>query len=211
MQKNERRQEHKSAKHVCMCALMICALILAGCAQPQPQTPTGRIYVPDIGKARTMAVAEDVLANMHFAIEKADTASGLIRTRPLSGAQFFEFWRCDNIGSDRGLAANLHTIRRTVELNISRQDEEVCIGCSVRVQRLSLPERDIRSNARAYEMFSRSSPSLLRLRLYPEQQENMVWLELGNDVLLAEEILRRIEAQMASQASSSLQVTGNRT
>ncbi|MHC4508933.1 MAG: hypothetical protein ACYTAO_08240 [Planctomycetota bacterium] len=198
-------------KHICTCTLVTCALILAGCAQPQRQTPTGRIYLPDIGKPETMAIAEDVLANMHFTIEKADTGSGLIRTRPLSGAQFFEFWRSDNIGHDNGLAANLHTIRRTVELDISQQTGQLCIGCSVRVQRLSLPERDIRSNARAYEMFSRSSPSLLRLVLHPEQQKNMAWLELGNDVLLAEEILRRIETQMASQASSEPQVMRNRT
>jgi hypothetical protein len=60
-------------------------------------------------------------------------------------------------------------------------------------------------------MFSRSSPSLQRLELYPEQRKNMVWLDLDNDVLLAEEILGRIETQMASQVSSEPEATRNRT
>lgn len=206
--KNQRIPQHKSVKHICMCILLTCTAILAGCAQPQRQTPVERIYIPDTGEAKAMAIAQDVLANMHFIIEKADITSGLIRTRPLSGAQFFEFWRSDNIGPDSSFAANLHTIRRTVELDISRQAGELSIDCSVRVQRLSLPEREIRSNARAYELFSRSSSSLQRLELYPEQQKNMIWLNLDNDVLLADEILRRIETQMASQADNELSATG---
>jgi hypothetical protein len=181
----------------------------AGCAQQQPRELTGQIYIPDIGKAETMELAEDVLANMHFTIEKADIPNGLIRTRPLPGAQFFEFWRSDNIGPDNSLAANLHTIRRTVELDISRRGEELCIGCNVRVQRLSLPERDVSSSARAYEMFSRSSPSLQRLTLDPQQKKSMAWIDLGNDAQLAEEILRRIETRMVRQTGNEPKVTGN--
>jgi hypothetical protein len=156
-----------------------------------------------------MEMVEDVLANMHFAIEKADITSGSIRTRPLSGAQFFEFWRSDNVGPDNSLAANLHTIRRTVELGISRRGEELCIGCNVRVQRLSLPERDVSSSARAYEMFSRSSPSLQRLTLDPQQKKGMAWIDLGDDAQLAEEILRRIETRVVRQTGNEPKVTGN--
>lgn len=180
-------------------ALMSCVLVLAGCAQPQRKVANGQMCVPDIGKAEIMALAEEVLGQMHFTIDKADIESGLIRTRPLSGAQFFEFWRSDNVGPDNSLAANLHTIRRTVELNINQLTPEgqagpFCIRCDVRIQRLSLPERQVSSTARAYEMFSRSTSTLQRLSLNPQQQKNMAWIDLDNDVLLAEEILRRIES-----------------
>ena len=211
MWNRQRQQEQQSIKQVGTFILSICAVVLIGCARPQRQTPSSRICLPDINKAQAMATAENVLADMHFTIEKADTGSGLIRTRPLSGAQFFELWRRDNVGPDSSLAANLHTIRRAVELDISQQAGALCIGCLVRVQRLSLPERGIRSSARAYEMFSRSSPSLLRLQLYPEQQKDMVWINLDNDVLLAEEILKRIETQMAAKTDSELHATGSRT
>lgn len=188
-----------------------CALLVAGCAQPQSQTTAGRVYVPDINETEVMTIAEDVLAGMHFTIEKADAPSGVIRTRPLSGAQFFELWRSDNVGPDNSLQANLHTIRRTAELQISRQDAGLSIGCVVRVQRLSLPERELASNARGYEMFSRSSPMVQKLQLYPEQQKNMAWIELHNDVPLAKEILGRVEARIVSQTGNRPQAAEDRT
>ncbi|MEK7996847.1 MAG: hypothetical protein AAB403_23835 [Planctomycetota bacterium] len=211
MQKNGRKTMFSSVSNLCTYTLVTCALVVAGCAQPQRETTTGQVYVPDIGKAETMALVEDVLANMHFAIEKSDIQSGVIRTRPLSGAQFFELWRSDNVGPDNSFQANLHTIRRTAELDISQNAGQLCIGCVVRVQRLSLPERQLRSNARGYEMFSRSSSVVQRLELHAEQEKNMAWIELRNDVPLAKEILSRIEARIASQTSDHPQTTGDRT
>ena|GEM_PF-308991 len=223
MQMNRRRQNHPDSRltrrgsgalGLTSWALGLASWALglvswAGCAQQQPRELAGQICVPDIGKAEMMALAEDVLGQMHFTIEKADIQTGLMRTRPLSGAQFFEFWRSDNVGPDNSLAANLHTIRRTVELDISGQGEELCIACNVQVQRLSLPEREISSSARAYEMFSRSSPSLQRLALDPQQKKSMAWIDLGNDAQLAEEILRRIETRMVHRTGNEQKVAGD--
>jgi len=206
IQHGQRVSHPTSLLHLCACAL-----VLAGCAQPQRETTAGQVYVRDIGKAETMAIVEDVLANMHFTIEKADIQSGVIRTRPLSGAQFFELWRSDNVGPDNSFQANLHTIRRIAELDVSQNAGQVRIGCIVRVQRLSLPERDISSSARGYEMFSRSSSVVQRLELYPEQGKNKAWIELRNDVPLAKEILSRIEARIASRTSDEPQATGGGT
>jgi len=200
MRKNDKTTLFGIAGNLCALAFTSCALVLMGCAQPQSGIARqsgqcrSQIRVPNLGASEAMALAEDVLGQMHFTIEKTDIESGLMRTRPLSGAQFFEFWRSDNVGPDNSLQANLHTIRRTVELEISQQGKELCIACSVRVQRLSLPERQVSSTARAYEMFSRSSSTLQRLALNPQQQKNMAWIDLDKDVLLAEEILRRIES-----------------
>jgi hypothetical protein len=191
--------------------LCVCALVLAGCAQPQREITINQVYVPDIGKTETMELVEDVLAKMHFTIEKADIQEGVVRTRPLSGAQFFEFWRNDNVGPDNSLQANLHTIRRTVEVQMSRQSTGLSIGCVVRVQLLSLPERELRSSARGYEMFSRSSAVVQRLQLHPEQEKSMAWIELRNDVLLAREILSRIESRIVSRMGEEHQTGGDRT
>jgi hypothetical protein len=211
LQKNDKTPVLSVTGSSCACAIMIGALVLAGCAQPQRSAMTGRACVPNIGKAETMALAEDVLDQMHFMIQKADVAGGVMRTRPLSGAQFFEFWRRDNVGFDNGLMANLQTIRRTVELNISPQAGELCIACKVRVQRLSLPERPITSSGRVYEMFSRSSPSLLRLSLTPQQKKEMAWIDLRNDTLLANRILRRIQARVTQRAGIERQSPGSKT
>jgi len=208
-----------SKYRLCKYTLMTFALITAGCAQQPPaqigvKVQDNTLFVEQsrgIGKADTMEVAEDVLAEMHFTIEKADVDSGLIRTRPLPGAQFFEFWRSDNVGADNSLAANLHTIRRTVELNISQREGELCVDCDVRVQRLSIPEHEVSSSARAYKMFSRSSSSLQRLALNPKQQEEMAWIDLDNDALLTAEILKRIEARIVRRTSDASKMAENET
>jgi len=219
MQKNEKKHERSSTYRLCKYTLMTCALMAAGCAQ-QNSAPLrvkvqgSALYVErdqGIGTADLMEVAEDVLAGMYFMIDKDDVDSGLIRTRPLSGAQFFEFWRSDNAGADNTLAANLHTIRRTVTLGISQQDQELRIGCNVQAQRLSLPERQVSSSTRVYGIFSQSNPSLQRLKLNPEQKEEMAWIDMGSDKRLATEILKRIEAGIVRLSNHRLQTTENQT
>ena len=219
MRKNTSRQQHKRTGNSCIYAILICAIIAAGCVRQTSVPPRVKVQKSDlyvepnqgIGKADLMEVAEDVLAEMYFTIDKADTNSGLIRTRPLPGAQFFEFWRNDNVGADNALAANLHTIRRTVTIEISRQDEQLSLGCNVQAQRLSLPEQQVSSSARVYGMFSQSSTSLQRLKLNPEQKEEMAWIGLGRDSRLEEEILKRIETRLVRLSNHRSQMTEKQT
>ncbi len=218
MQQNIRRQKYKCSSNSCAYVLLICALMAAGCAQPSARPKVivqgSDLYIEQEQRIETddlIEVAEDVLTGMHFTIEKADVKSSLIRTRPLSGAQFFEFWRSDNVGADNTLAANLHTIRRTVTLDISQQNRELHIGCEVQAQRLSLPQRQVSSSARVYGMFSQSSRSLQRLKLNPEQKREMAWIDLGRDSRLEAEILKRIETQILRRTSHRLQTMENQT
>jgi len=139
-----------------------------------------------------MSAAETTLTRMHFDIEKADPIRGIIRTRPLTGAQFFELWRSDNVGPAHVAEASLHTIRRSVELRLQPSGNQVRIDCTVRVQRLSLPENEVASVSQAYRMYSRSTATLQRLELEPEQRENLAWIDLGDDPTLAARILKRI-------------------
>lgn len=200
---------------MCWYALTVCTLISAGCAQ-QSSVPPGvkvlgsTLYIePDqcIGRADLIEVAENVLAEMYFTIEKADADIGLIRTRPLPGAQFFEFWRSENIGAVNALEANLHTIRRTVILEISPKNNQLQVDCEVQIQRLSLPDRQVISSAKVYGMFSRSSPLLQRLILNPEQEKEMAWIDLDRDSRLETEILKRIEKRILRQTSQPLPTT----
>ena len=204
---------------MCRYVLMVCVLISVSCTEPTSAPPKVKVlgsalYVePDQGidKSDLMEFAEHVLAEMYFEIEKADVDSGLIRTRPLPGAQFFEFWRSENIGADNTFAANLHTIRRTVTLDINQKDEQLQIDCEVQTQRLSLPDRQISSSAKVYEMFSRSRPLLQRLILNPEQEKEMAWIDMGRDSRLESEIIKRIETRIQRQTSQQLQKMENQT
>jgi len=203
MQKNKRTQEHKSTRPLIPYALITCALVLTGCAEQQQFKAVEQICVPDTGKAEAMQAAEDVLGKMHFTIDKADAEQGLIRTKPLPGAQIFEFWRSDNVGAFNSAEANLHSIRRVAELDITRQGGQLYIGCNVKVSRLSLPEHQISSSARAYQMFSQSSPAMQILALHPQQKKGMAWVDLGNDTRLATEILKRIENRLTAENAES--------
>ncbi|HLB73190.1 MAG TPA: hypothetical protein VJJ98_04155 [Sedimentisphaerales bacterium] len=180
---------------------LLIGVILSGCASEQggdqtAETGPEQVCLGDVNMADAMQAAQDVLIAMQFNIEKADPKTGLIRTQPLSGAQFFEPWRKDSVGSFNKTEANLHSIRRTVELQINEKDG-ACITCRVSTQRLNLPEMEVSSSSRAYAMFSESSASLQRIRLNPEQQAGIAWIDLGNDARLAENILERIERQVS--------------
>lgn len=184
-----------------MVSLILC--LSTGCSKPEQITKAEQICVPEISKAEAMQAAEDVLGRMHFNIEKADVENGFIKTRPLQGAQFFEFWRSDNVGGRNSAEANLHSIRRIAQLHISessgKEQGKLCISCNVKTQRLNLPEREIRSSTRAHEMFSRSERSMQRLNLDPEQRRLTTWVDLGPDPKLATRILKRIESQIAQK------------
>lgn len=161
---------------------------------------TERICLTDVQKAAAMQVAEDVLAKMHFTIEKADAEAGLIRTRPLPGAQFFEFWRTDSVGGFNSTEANLHSIRRTLELRFGKKEKGLCIDCDVKTERLNLPEREVTSSARAYELFSKSSASFQNMQLNTAQETGIAWTDLGKDRGLALEVLGRIQKQISRLA-----------
>jgi len=177
--------------------VFIFGLLLSGCAPQQQFKAIEQICVPNLERPTAMQAAEEVLGEMHFTIAKLDGRSGYIRTRPLTAAQWFEFWRSDNVGAFNAAEANLHSIRRTAELNIDQQNEKLCVGCEVNVQRLSIPEYKITSSSQAYAMFSASKPSMQRLELRPEQKRAVVWVDLGRDSRLETEIMKRIERKMS--------------
>jgi hypothetical protein len=177
-------------------ALITCVLIMSGCAEQQQYGEVEQICVPGMDKAGVMQLAEDVLADMYFTIDKADPDTGFIRTNPLPGAQFFEFWRKDNVGPENATLANLHSIRRIVELNINRDRENLRIDCDAQVYRLSLPRRQSTSSARAYKMFTKGTKSVQALQLHPQQQADAAWVSLGRDKPLETEILEQIEKRL---------------
>ena len=173
----------------------VTVLFLAGCATERFEAAE-QICFPLSDKAYVMEATEDVLARMNFSIEKADLKQGLIRTRPLRAAQSFEFWRRDNTGQFNTAEANLHTIRRTAELRLSESESQTCVVCDAQVQRMSLPPREVASVTQLPKMFTKSKSSMQRLRLQPEQEREMTWINLGNDIRLETKILNQIQKKL---------------
>ncbi len=168
---------------------------LTGCSSQQVAAP-GPLSVAGANKTRVMSVAEDVLTQMHFTVEKADIEKGYIRTRSLRGGQLFEVWRKDNASASQLAEANFHSIQRTVELNITESDAGVQVKCDVGVRRLSLPENDHATRSRAARMFTASSTGMQRLTVNEEQAQRMEWIELGRDPALETRILQLIQRRI---------------
>lgn len=175
-------------------------MLLAGCAAPQGGALREEsVNITAVSMADAMNVAEATLSRMQFVIEKADLNQGIIRTRPLTGAQFFEFWRSDNVGPTQALEANLQTLRRSVELHLTPYGGQIRMDCHVHVQRLSLPANEVASVSQAYRMYSKSTPTMQRLELEPEQREGLAWIDLGEDPSLAKRILKQVTERICSE------------
>ena len=181
-------------------SISISMAFLAGCAGPQRTVPQAEpACIVDANVVDAMSAAHAVLGRMRFAVEKADPNAGLIRTEPLPAAQFFELWRSDNVSFRDAAEANLHAMRRSVELHFRPDQGQVYIDCTVRVQRLSLPGKDVSSVSQAYLIHSRSTPDLQTFSLTPQQRAAMAWIDVENDQPLAVEILERIKKKIMHQ------------
>lgn len=183
-------------KTVWSALLAVCGGIcfVFGCGGQHQGKTLEQVCIPNLEKARAMALTEDVLNRMHFTVAKVDAAEGVVITRPLQGAQFFEFWREDNVGRFNSAEANIHTIRRTAHLDMTEGAGQVCINCIVKTEKLNMPERQFSNSAEAYKMYALTSRSRQKLKLEAKQQS---WGDMGPDLLLATRILERIQERAA--------------
>jgi len=177
--------------------VMMTLMLAPGCAGPgQASRPVEPLRLDDVSREDILQAAETTLGEMHFVIEKLDLEQGIVRTQPLRGAQAFEFWRSDNVGLHSAAEANLHTIRRWVELRIREEQGRRYVDCNVPVQRLSLPENEVASISQAYRMHSASTATVQRLQLTPQQRQGMAWIDVGQDRALSERVLKNIAKRL---------------
>jgi hypothetical protein len=98
-------------------ALVLMPLAGAGCRAPAPVTgPTGCL----VTIADEDAFVDETLSTLRrnfFSPAYVDRTRGVIRTRPETSKQWFEFWRGDAPGGYQVWESSLHTIRRTVTVN----------------------------------------------------------------------------------------------
>ncbi len=186
---------------LCSCALAS----MAGCSgqtyYSDPQQSQAMTF-PNTNTLQAMRMAERILGQMHFTIRQMDGSTGKLATNPLSGAQFFEFWRKDAVNSRSLTESSLHTLRRSVTLEFTEQDASTMVTCHVLTERLNVPNREIAGHSSAYGILTESSPSAPSMRLSPEQKDQMAWVSLGYDPDLAQSILYHIETELTEMTTS---------
>ncbi|MCF7956621.1 MAG: hypothetical protein K9M75_12530 [Phycisphaerae bacterium] len=159
-----------------------------GCSSEVAVEPGMPVCMSLDSRLEAMKLCEDVLVRMYFEIEKFDTDKGYIKTRPLRGAQFFEFWRIDNAGSENASMSNLQSVLRTAELQLAETDGRFCVECKVHMRRLAIEETDVADSSKNTGIFSGSRTFQ---KLHPDT-ENLEWIDLGPDTALEKRILGRI-------------------
>ena len=172
--------------------IMVFLATFSGCASPQQVVSDEPLCLPNTPPDQVMEASKAVLLGMHFEIEKYDTEARYIRTRPLSGAQFFEFWRQDNASAASVAQANLYSLRRIVELECTPQDTTTCVQCRVGVLRLSVPEAPIEGAGRMGGIHTESSSRFQTLEVDRSKQAQIEWIEVDPDHDLERKILERI-------------------
>jgi hypothetical protein len=186
------------AKQVIIWTLVTLVSFLAGCTEKQMAAPEPKcLSSVDINSA--MKSSELVLIGMNFVIDKQDTTLHIMTTKPQSGSQFFELWRRDNVGKYNIAQSNLHSIQRTVELGFNEIQGQVCIVCTVKRERLSIPEKQIDSAGQAYSLFTTGNQSMQSLTLNEEQEKMMEWIDIGRDSRLEKAILDRIDKKITGK------------
>jgi len=155
-----------------------------------------------VNKTKAMQIGETILGRMAFTLQSIDPNAGVIRAQPLSGAQWFEFWRQDAATPFDLVESSLHTIRRTPELRFLENETGTQVQCTVATERLSLPSRDIAGNAQAYQFLTQSTARIQTLTLSPDQQAAMAWVRLPDDPVLARRILAKVAAAAKRQYQS---------
>lgn len=172
-------------------------VFMAGCSQPTPtKNAVPTISVSPYSAQDIITLACDELESLHFHIDKADPDQGILRTAPLSGAQWFELWRQDNVGLNAHLEANLQSLRRSVELSLTPTDHPQQLQCRVKVERLSFPTQTVASSTQTYRMLTKGTSDIQRLELNKNQEKQMAWQDLGDDPQLAQIICNRIKAKL---------------
>ena len=121
---------------------MILPLIasLVGCQMHQPQTSALPATQPSLATTqptywseqpgayaveasdfdRLFDACQDAARHFHFVPDRLDRRRGIVTTMPLTGKQFFEFWRNDVATVDDQANASLANYRRTLRFDIQR-------------------------------------------------------------------------------------------
>ncbi|MBM4104583.1 MAG: hypothetical protein FJ263_11175 [Planctomycetes bacterium] len=151
------------------------------------------VCIEAVSQDNLMRACEKMLVSMQFQIEKYDEENGVIRTRPLRGKQFFEFWRSDNASGFDAAESNLQSLQRTAELTFETQASRVCVTCVVDTRRLSVPEEPIRSYYEAASLYTGSGLSRQRLNIKERERGEIRWIDLGRDEALEQKLLTEIQ------------------
>ncbi len=167
------------------------ALFAGGCIEPRQKKidAPAPLCFANLDTPEAIRISEKALYEMHFRIAKSDPMVGYLLTEPLEGAHNFEFWRKDNVGVYNRAEANLHSLRRTIELKYDLSGDNLCLTCTSRVERLSMPVK------------TTGTFQSQTIELKSARESERDWIDLGPDHALEQYLIKKIDKKIKSYIS----------
>lgn len=169
----------------------------SGCAL-RPPAPARNEMVVKADFDELWQLCQSDLKHRGFRLDRVDRRSGLIQTYPMIGSQWFEFWGRDLLTPAAWAEASLHTIRRSIRINLeSMQNHQARLVCRVSVEKLSLPPSTVSGSVWAGNIFwdtAGRNPGWNDS--VPAGRTGQTWISLGRDPDLEADFYRTIETTL---------------
>lgn len=182
-------------------------MIIQGCQEPL-STPLKEPLITQPESQTSDSSALEVHADMEiiwenckselkrrgFDLDLLDLRSGIIQTFPRVSKQWFEFWSNDVVTSPALDESSLHTIRRTVTMQVlPGDDSRHQVRCQVTVQRLSVAPTVVSGAVRTQDVFAGTSThSPMWNDTRKKDKFKQEWITLGRDPDLEKDLLKAV-------------------
>ncbi len=152
---------------------------------------------------RLWDASEDVARDFLFRLDRQDYRAGVLTTRPMVSAQWFEPWRREVRSWDDRAESSLATIRRSVRFEFERvgEGDAYRVTPNVLVERQTLAEQRITSVVAYRQFFTRPVRPELRQRGTRESDvgiflPNRYWYPTGRDAELERALAEAIQKKV---------------
>jgi hypothetical protein len=174
--------------------LLVTAATLVGCARAPDARFPNPMMLPSSDPMTVEKVAQRVLLELNFEVVYPSSKPGRVDTENLTGASWFEFWRGDTVGNFQRVESSLHTIRRSVHMQVTPAPSGSQVAIRVDKERLSAPGTSPAGISQAYDIYNPRKTGLARQDEFKETQ--YTWLSEGRDDALEQLILERIQGRL---------------
>jgi len=176
---------------------VVVLLTVAGCATTVTK-PIADCWDVQADPTELWQVCQAELRSRGFRLDRVDRRSGSLKSHPRISSQWFEFWGRDVVTASDWAESSLHTIRRTVELDMTRQAPHCCrLRCRVAVERLTPEPLAVAGSLRLGDVLKLTAGNLPALTdPFKDSQPQAQWAPLADDQALAAAILSSIETAL---------------
>jgi len=182
-----------------------------GCVSPrrgeyQSSRPVS-VAEPSEDADQLWEAVQETLRRGRFQIDRVDRPAGIVTTLPEASQHFFEFWRHDVDTQRDAWEATLNSMRRWVEVSLTREGDGPWTQLAVVVhkERLTSPDRQFNSSGAAYQYFGESLPSTTGKAQVGAKDDR--WLDCGRDPAMEDYLLRAILRRCSNREDSALETS----